>query len=170
MAVVRPFIFQIVGFQNSGKTTLSESLITIFKEAGLKVSSIKHHGHGGKPEVHEQKDSARHLSAGAEAVLVEGGGRLLIHSEKEEWTLEEQLAMLSAFYPDVILIEGHKNAAYPKIVLLRNEQDEILLQQLENILALAYWQNKPETSYPAFPITGSHTAPKLVELLKGHLS
>ncbi|CEG26086.1 molybdopterin-guanine dinucleotide biosynthesis protein B [Bacillus sp. B-jedd] len=169
MALVRPFVFQVVGYQNSGKTTLSESMIKILKEAGCRVASIKHHGHGGKPDVLEQKDSARHLAAGAEAVLVEGAGRLLIHSEKDEWTLEEQLTLLSAFKPDLILIEGHKHAAYPKILLLRNEEDERLLHELKNILAAAYWQSKPDTDYPAFPIQHSEIAENLAELIMGHL-
>ena len=169
MALVRPFVFQIVGYQNSGKTTMSESLIKILKGSGLRVASVKHHGHGGKPDVQEQKDSARHLAAGAEAVLVEGGGRLLIQSEKDEWTIDEQLALLSAFKPQVIIIEGHKFAAYPKIVLLRNKDDEQLLHELESVFATVYWQNEPGIECPAFPIQDSKTAENLAELIVGHL-
>lgn len=169
MALVRPFVFQVVGYQNSGKTTLSEALIKILKGIGLSVASIKHHGHGGKPDLLEEKDSARHLASGSEAVLVEGSGRLLIHSEKDEWPLDVQLNILSAFKPGLILIEGHKYAAYPKIVLLRNREDEQLLHDLENIIAIAYWQNKPESDYPAFPIQHSKTAENLAGLILRHL-
>lgn len=44
-------ILQIVGYQNSGKTTLMEKLIQALTYEGMKVATIKHHGHGGYPEV-----------------------------------------------------------------------------------------------------------------------
>ncbi len=54
-------ILQIVGFQNSGKTTLTEKLIFRASIAGLKAASIKHHGHGGTPDTElSSKDSIRH--------------------------------------------------------------------------------------------------------------
>lgn len=39
-------VYQIVGFQNSGKTTLMESIINYWSKHDLKVGTIKHHGHG----------------------------------------------------------------------------------------------------------------------------
>lgn len=66
-------ILQIVGFQNSGKTTLSEKLIFRASKAGLKAASIKHHGHGGPPDNElSSKDSIRHHEAGAVISSVEG--------------------------------------------------------------------------------------------------
>ena len=41
----------------------------------MKVATIKHHGHGGFPEV-AQKDSERHRKAGAIVSSVEGAGLL----------------------------------------------------------------------------------------------
>lgn len=35
--------------------------------------------------------------------------------------------------PDVIIIEGHKKANYPKVLLLRDENDQNLIEQLSNI-------------------------------------
>lgn len=127
MALVKPFIFQISGYQNSGKTTLCLKLIEHLSACGLKIATIKHHGHGGKPEVLETKDSGRHILAGAAVTLVEGGGRILIQAEQKQWSLEEEVELLSFFKPDVILIEGYKNEKYPKAVILRDDGDLELL-------------------------------------------
>ncbi|MEW8970046.1 molybdopterin-guanine dinucleotide biosynthesis protein B [Mesobacillus jeotgali] len=133
MALVRPLLFQVAGYQNSGKTTLSLRLIQQLTAAGLKVATIKHHGHGGRPEVVESKDSDKHVKAGAAVSLVEGGGRLVIQAENGSWSLSEEIDMLSFFKPDLILIEGHKQEPYPKAVILRNEDDIELMEKLENI-------------------------------------
>lgn len=131
-------IFQIVGYQNSGKTTLTMKVIERLAHSGLQIATIKHHGHGGKPDVLQSKDSGRHISAGAAISLVEGGGRLIIQAEKHEWSLSQEIAILSSFKPDVILIEGHKKENYPKVVILRDERDLELLENLSNIKVIFY--------------------------------
>lgn len=133
MALVKPLLFQVAGYQNSGKTTLSLTLIQQLTAAGLKVATIKHHGHGGRPEIVESKDSDKHVKAGAAVSLVEGGGRLVIQAESGSWSISEKIDMLSSFNPDVILIEGHKHEPYPKAVILRDENDIELVEKLENI-------------------------------------
>lgn len=138
MALVKPVLFQIAGYQNSGKTTLSLKLITQLTAKGLKVATVKHHGHGGRPEVVEAKDSDKHVKAGAAVSLVEGAGRMVIHAENGQWSLSEEIDMLSFFKPDVILIEGYKNEPYPKVVILRDEKDLELVDKLHNIKVVLY--------------------------------
>ncbi|KON89456.1 molybdopterin-guanine dinucleotide biosynthesis protein MobB [Sporosarcina globispora] len=137
-----PVIFQVSGYQNSGKTTLVNKLITLLKEKGLSVITIKHHGHGGKPEIPGEKDSSSHIESGAAASFVEGGGRLLIHAEKESWSLEEQVRIALRLKPDVVLIEGHKKASFPKALLLRSDEDIHLMGELTNICAIFCWDDK----------------------------
>ncbi|WP_376711888.1 molybdopterin-guanine dinucleotide biosynthesis protein B, partial [Bacillus paralicheniformis] len=62
---------QIVGYQISGKTTLVEKIVHALAEREKKVATIKHHGHGGFPEV-AQNDSEKHRKAGAVVSSVEG--------------------------------------------------------------------------------------------------
>lgn len=133
MALVKPVLFQVAGYQNSGKTTLSLTLIQQLAAKGLKVATVKHHGHGGRPEIVEEKDSDKHVKAGAAVSLVEGGGRMVIHAENDKWSLSEEIDMLSFFKPDVILIEGYKNEPFPKAVILRDESDLELMEKLHNI-------------------------------------
>src|SRR4051812_15415041 len=110
-----------------------EGLIENLAEAGWRSAAIKHHGHGGKPDLAQGKDSDKHVKAGAIASLIEGDGRILLQAEKQGWSLEEQMSILTQLDPDIILIEGHKHAAYPKAVLLRDERDFHLLRELKEI-------------------------------------
>ncbi|MFD2443173.1 molybdopterin-guanine dinucleotide biosynthesis protein B [Bacillus sp. CGMCC 1.16607] len=148
--MVSSFVFQVVGFQNSGKTTLVQSLIEKLSSEGIKVGTIKHHGHGGKPEVNERKDSAVHIQTGAHLSLVEGDGRLILQAEKTSWSLDEQISLLSSFQLDFILIEGHKYADYPKAVIIKQEKDLQLLRELTNVKAVFVWSE--DLSNQLFPL------------------
>lgn len=48
-------ILQVVGYQNSGKTTLIEKLCQLAECEGLKLGCFKHHGHGGHQIVFSKK-------------------------------------------------------------------------------------------------------------------
>jgi molybdopterin-guanine dinucleotide biosynthesis protein B len=142
MALVKPIIFQIVGFQNSGKTTIMAKILKELKTTGIKAVSIKHHGHGGKPDVADQKDSARHIEHGAIAAIVEGDGRVLLQAEKTSWTLHEEIRLMEFFDPEIILIEGYKKESYPKVLLVREEEDIDQLIKLANIQFIMLWNNE----------------------------
>lgn len=143
MAMVRkPIILQIVGFQNSGKTTVVKKLIQRLAAENFNVATIKHHGHGGKPDIVEEKDSSQHIASGACASLIEGDGRILLQAEKHSWSLCEQISILKILQTDIILIEGHKQAAYPKIVLVRDEEDLYHLSKLKNIQSVFFWNKE----------------------------
>ncbi|MFE3573181.1 molybdopterin-guanine dinucleotide biosynthesis protein B [Lysinibacillus sp. NPDC059133] len=148
-------ILQIVGYQNSGKTTLMEQLITQATTDGFRVGTIKHHGHGGIPMIESSKDSVRHEKAGASVTAVEGEGTLRMSIHQSNWQLADILAIYETFNMDIILIEGYKNEDYPKVVLLRKAEDESLLQKVSNIVCVLYWPtyplNKP-LDYPTFSI------------------
>lgn len=169
--MVKPFILQIVGYQNSGKTTLITKLIEACTSLGHKTVTIKHHGHGGKPDILEQKDSTRHLAAGAAASIAEGDGRLILQADRQAFTLDEQITVLSLFKPDVILIEGHKREKYPKLLILRDIEELSLLQQATNVLAVICWSKEVKEcltamNIPCYAIDDAVLVRKCVELLK----
>ncbi|MBK5348908.1 molybdopterin-guanine dinucleotide biosynthesis protein B [Bacillus sp. TH44] len=148
-------ILQIVGYQNSGKTTLVEKMVHALTEREMKVATIKHHGHGGFPEV-AQKDSERHRKAGAVVSSVEGAGLLSLSSLRDEWSLQEIIRLYEFFEVDMILIEGYKAENYPKVVLLRSAEDAELLHKVENIAAIITWYDAPSNvreEYKVFHIT-----------------
>lgn len=171
MAVVSPVIIQITGFQNSGKTSFVKKLLDHLRNEHLTAVTIKHHGHGGKPTLPEDKDSAQHIAAGAIASLVEGDGRLIIQAEKKEWTLEEKLQLLLPFHSNVILIEGHKYEDYPKVVLVRRREEAKELLSLKNIIAVYYWEDasieeQKLRDVPTFQIDSSRGYQWLVQYLR----
>lgn len=112
-------VFGFAGWSGSGKTTLVEKLIPVFTARGLRVSVIKHAHHGfdlDKPG----KDSWRHREAGATQVLMLSNDRWVLMHELRgapEPTLDEQLRLLEPC--DLVLIEGYKAAAVPKIEIHR---------------------------------------------------
>ncbi|WP_042356496.1 molybdopterin-guanine dinucleotide biosynthesis protein B [Bacillus rubiinfantis] len=172
MAVVKPVVFQVVGYQNSGKTTFIEKIIEELAAIGLKTAVIKHHGHGGKPNVCEQKDSTRHVEAGAAATIVEGDGRLLLHAEGKRYDLHDQVQLLGFFQPEVILIEGYKFAEHPKVALIKTLTEAHLLHKLENIQAVVYWEDSIKEyvqtimAIPCFSISNSKAITFIVQWLK----
>ncbi|MDP4156008.1 MAG: molybdopterin-guanine dinucleotide biosynthesis protein B [Bacillota bacterium] len=172
MALVKPFIFQIVGYKNSGKTTVMTELIKRLKADGLNVVSIKHHGHGGKPEAATSNDSTKHLESGALASIVEGDGSLLLQAEKKTWTLEEKIQLAAFFKPDVILIEGHKHETYPKLLLLRRKEDFDLLQ-LRNVQVVMLWEEVPKDAslkdIPSFYLNDTSAIDWVTDYLENQL-
>lgn len=109
-------VFGVVGWKNSGKTTLVERLVAEIVGRGVSVSTIKHAHHAFDID-HPGKDSFRHRQAGAREVLVSSGKRwALMHelrSRGDEPGLTELLAKLAPV--DLALIEGYKRDQHPKI-------------------------------------------------------
>lgn len=159
MALVTPFIFQIVGYQNRGKTTFITKLIKELRAENLETAVLKHHGHGGKPDhTGMKKDSTKHFQAGAAASLVEGDSSIeLLGNFKAGANLADLLQLLGMFHPDVILIEGYKQEDFPKVILVKEESDLQLLKQLSSIQAVVAWpacleQAKCLAEVPVFPL------------------
>ncbi|WP_170008125.1 molybdopterin-guanine dinucleotide biosynthesis protein B [Bacillus fonticola] len=146
-------ILQIVGYQNSGKTTLVEKLISAAGRAGMVAASIKHHGHGGVPSNESlPKDSVRHFGAGAIVAGVEGDGILQLSARVQNWSLEQIISMYGFFEMDVLFIEGYKQAAYPKVVLIRSGEDLPLLQSLKNIKCVISHVELAKEGFPHYPV------------------
>ena len=112
-------VIGMAGWSGSGKTTLVEQLIPHFTARGLRVSVIKHAHHGFDLD-RPGKDSYRHREAGATQVLMLSNDRWVLMHELRgapEPTLDEQLRLLAPC--DLVLIEGYKEAAVPKIEIHR---------------------------------------------------
>ncbi|WP_226035891.1 molybdopterin-guanine dinucleotide biosynthesis protein B [Aquibacillus saliphilus] len=127
---------QVVGYKNSGKTTLSSFIIKNLTNHGLEVAALKHHGHGGVPSSQENTDSAKHHQAGAVIAGVQGDDILQLTIQKSTWNIKKIIDFYSIINPDVLVIEGFKNLDYPKIVMIRSEEDVHLLDKLTNVKAV----------------------------------
>lgn len=118
-----PPVFGIAGFKDAGKTTLTERLVGELVGRGYRVSTVKHAHHGFDID-HEGRDSFRHRQAGAGEVAVVSRRRWAIIHELRgapEPGFDEILAKLAPC--DLVLTEGYKREAHPKIEVRRAKLD-----------------------------------------------
>ena len=143
-----PPIVCFVGRSNSGKTTLIERLIPELTQAGYRVATIKHAGHGFDLDT-EGKDSWRHKRAGANQVVVLSKGSLAMFADvPEELPLEDVRQRFVNQDTDLIIAEGWKSQGFPKVIVVREELQEVDVSP-EGLLAVA--SMKPlETQVPWF--------------------
>ena len=114
-------VFGITGWKNSGKTTLTERLVTELSRRGWKVSTVKHAHHDFDIDK-EGTDSFRHRRAGASEVAIVSGRRWALMHElrgENEPTLDEVLARLAPC--DLVLVEGYKREGHRKIETRRTD-------------------------------------------------
>ena len=107
------------GWSGSGKTTLVTNVLPVLIARGWTVSTIKHAHHGFDLD-QPGKDSHRHREAGASEVLIASERRWAIMHELRgapEPELEQLLLHLSPV--DLVVVEGFKRSAYPKIEVHR---------------------------------------------------
>ena len=130
--------FGFAGYSGSGKTTLLERLIPYFTQRGLQLALIKHAHHDFDID-QPGKDSFRHRQAGASEVLVTSDQRWALMHELRgapEPDLATHLARLSPC--DLVLVEGFKHAALPKLEIHRAANGKpLLFPQDPYIIAIA---------------------------------
>jgi molybdopterin-guanine dinucleotide biosynthesis protein B len=159
-------VFGFAGWSGSGKTTLIEQLIPRLVLEGLTVSLIKHAHHGFDID-RPGKDSYRHREAGCTEVLLTSDQRWVLMHElrgRPEPGLDQQLALLSPC--DLVLIEGFKAAAIPKLEVHRPAHGRPLIYpENPNIVAVA-------TDAPidiALPLLDLNDPDGIVDFILGHL-
>ena len=145
-------IFGFAGWSGSGKTTLVKAVIPVLTDRGLKVSTIKHTHHNfdiDKPG----KDSFEHRAAGAHEVVITGAQRwALLHENRGETepTIEEMLDRMSPV--DLVLIEGFKSYAHPKLEVFRSDVGKPLICADDPSIVAVATPDKLDVSIPILDI------------------
>ena len=112
-------VFGLAGWSGSGKTTLMAALIPQFVARGITVSTVKHAHHGFDVD-QPGKDSWRHRQAGAREVMVVSDRRWALMHELREEPEPDLDKLLPRITPvDLLLVEGFKRHAHPKIEVHR---------------------------------------------------
>lgn len=145
----------LLGFcahSGTGKTTLLRQLLPLLKQQGLRIGMLKHAHHSFDID-HPGKDSYELRKAGAEQMLVASRQRLALVIEspptQNEPTLEDALPLLQPDKLDLVLVEGFKQAAIPKIELHRAQLGKPLFFPHDpNIIAIA-----SDAILPSLPAT-----------------
>lgn len=125
-------------YSGTGKTTLLVKLLPVLKGSGLRVAMIKHAHHDfdiDKPG----KDSYELRKAGADQVLIASDKRLALMQEIEtEQDLPSLIARLDLGSIDLVLVEGFRHVAFPKIELHRPSLGkELIFPHDEDVIAVA---------------------------------
>ena len=114
-----PPVLVFIGKPNCGKTTLIEKLIPALVAEELRIGTIKHH-HGNIQMDIPGKDTWRHKQAGAQAVLISSPtGIGFIQDVAEDAPVE---VLVERFFQDfdLVIAEGFKWTALPKIEVYRS--------------------------------------------------
>jgi molybdopterin-guanine dinucleotide biosynthesis protein B len=120
-------VIGIAGWSGAGKTTLLTRVIPRLTARGLKVSTIKHAHHAFDID-QPGKDSHTHRTAGATEVLISSANRFALMHELRgapELALGALLEKLSPV--DLVLVEGFKREAHPKLEVYRASVGKPLL-------------------------------------------
>jgi len=125
VAAVAPAI-AFIGYQNSGKTTLVEKVIAELTRRGLRVGSLKHHGHHGFDIDVPAKDTWRHHQAGSKHVGLICATRWAEYADTREEDEMPARELLSRYNDvDVVIIEGYKTEGFDNIVVARSGVDRL---------------------------------------------
>jgi molybdopterin-guanine dinucleotide biosynthesis adapter protein len=151
------------GWSGAGKTTLIVKLIPELSRRGLSVSTIKHAHHNFDLD-QPGKDSYEHRAAGAEEVLIASANRVALMRELRgapEPSLAELLRLLKDV--DLVLVEGFKRDALPKIEVFRAANGKPpLYPDDHNIVALISDVAEPPAELPHASIDDVAAAADLV--------
>lgn len=147
-------IIGLAGWSGSGKTTLITKLIPCLLARGVRVSTLKHAHHGfdlDKPG----KDSFMHRAAGATEVIISSAKRWAIlhelRAEEPEWDMAALVAKMSPV--DLVLVEGFKRDAFPKLEIHRIANGKPLLyRQDPHIVAVASDSALPDMPLPVLDL------------------
>ena len=159
-------IIGLAGWSGSGKTTLITKLLPHLIARGLRVSTLKHAHHGFDLD-QPGKDSFMHRTAGATEVVISSAKRFAVLHElrnEPEWDLPE---LLTKFAPvDLVLVEGFKRDAFPKLEIHRTANGKPLIQPDDpHIVAIASDIPLPQAKVP---VVGLDDVETIADVLLQH--
>lgn len=127
-----PAVVAIIGLSNSGKTRVAVALIELLSARGYRIAAVKHSPHGHQVD-RPATDSARLYAAGAMRVFLSSPGQMTsIQRTEVDTPMEEILASLDSSY-DLLVAEGFKGSAVPKVMVLGAQQ---LSSPPQNVIAV----------------------------------
>lgn len=155
-------VFGIIGWKNSGKTGLVERLVSELTRRGFSVSTLKHAHHSFDID-HPGKDSHRHRVAGASQVLISSAERSALMTEFRSYKEPSLKTLLSKMEPvDVVLIEGWKCDAHPKIETWRSENGNPAIAANDKTILAVASDLKLELDCPVFDLNDTNAVTNFV--------
>jgi len=142
-------IVSIIGWHNSGKTTVAAALVRIWCARGLHVAAVKH----SREDVELDRpgtDTFVLAEAGADVVVISSRGRLaFLERPAREASLREIIARLPAGI-DIVVVEGYKGEDTPKVEVVRSGNGEGRISAPGELLAIVSQQPIPAGAVPVY--------------------
>lgn len=129
-------VISFIGSSGSGKTGVMEKVVAELKRRSIRVAVIKHSHHDNFEFDKDGKDSQRYTAAGAETVIISGPQEMFFTQKTGRDINLDEITRLIDPDIDIILTEGFKNAATPKIEIHRKAIEPKLLAKPEDLLAV----------------------------------
>ncbi|MDA5386727.1 molybdopterin-guanine dinucleotide biosynthesis protein B [Loigolactobacillus backii] len=127
---------QVVGFKKSGKTTTIQSFLAVLKQYDQSVIVLKHDAHNASMD-QPQTDTAKFSQAGAATTILATAQGIMLHQKITEQPKAADLVAQYRQADQFCLLEGFKEANYPKLVLVRPGEKARDFTQLSHVLAFA---------------------------------
>ena len=156
-----PVISVVASQSKMGKTTVLCKIIEELKLRGYRVATIKHHK--GDFEIDQPgKDTWNHYKSGSDLVIMSTPLKFAkIERLEEEYKLDEIIEEIDNV--DIILTEGYKYEAKPKIEIIREEISRDLISPMEELIGIVT-NFKMDNNIPQFAFDQVKELIDMVEL------
>lgn len=145
-------VLGIVGWKDTGKTTLIEKLIEEFNRRNLMVSTIKNSHHNFSID-RQGTDSFRHFNAGAKETILASDAKWIKFSRQIDEYESNLTYLIKQIIPvDIVIVEGFKLSDHKKVEVINSESErKPLYKDDNNICGLIFNRRKIQnTELPQF--------------------
>ena len=161
-------VLGFAAFSGTGKTTLLKKLIAALKQKQLRIGIIKQSHHDFEIDI-PGKDSYELRQAGAAQTLITSPHRWALIQENQQIianSLIENIELLDTENLDIILVEGFKQSAFPKIELYRSSlQKPLLYPNDTNIIAIA---TDDQNAQHTIPVLDMNNTDEIIDFIVQH--
>ena len=145
-------IIGVVGWKDSGKTTLIEKLIKEFNQRQRTVSTIKHSHHNFSVD-RQGTDSFRHFNAGAKETILASDTKWIKFSRQVSECEASLMHLIKQIIPvDIVIVEGFKASGHKKVEVVNSiSKRRPLYENDKTICGVIFNQHKMQnTRLPQF--------------------
>ena len=140
-------IIGVVGWKDTGKTTLIEKLVKEFNNRSLTVSTIKHSHHNFSVD-RQGTDSFRHFNAGTKETILASEQKWIKFSRQTSNPKLNLPYLIEQIIPvDIVIVEGFKDSDHKKVEVIDSMSSRKPLYETDSaICGLIINQHKIQNS------------------------
>ena len=162
-------VIGVVGWKDTGKTTLIEKLIREFNQRNLTISTIKHSHHNFSVD-RQGTDSFRHFNAGAKETILASDAKWIKFSTQICEHESNLSYLIKQIVPvDIVIVEGFKVSGHKKVEVVNSISEKKPLYETDkSICGLIFNKHKIQNiSLPQFERDQVHKICDFIEITLG---